>query len=53
MKIVVSANGADPDASASPVFGRCPTYIFVERVAQMAKVLARLDQLEKGEGEEC
>jgi predicted Fe-Mo cluster-binding NifX family protein len=31
MKIVVSANGADPDAPVSPVFGRCPTYIFVER----------------------
>jgi predicted Fe-Mo cluster-binding NifX family protein len=30
MKIVVLANGADLDAPASPVFGRCPTYIFVE-----------------------
>jgi predicted Fe-Mo cluster-binding NifX family protein len=30
MKIVVSANGANLDAPASPVFGRCPTYIFVE-----------------------
>ncbi|MBN1811462.1 MAG: NifB/NifX family molybdenum-iron cluster-binding protein [Anaerolineae bacterium] len=30
MKIVVSANVADLDAPASPVFGRCPTYIFVE-----------------------
>jgi predicted Fe-Mo cluster-binding NifX family protein len=30
MKIVVSANGADLDAPASPVFGRCLTYIFVE-----------------------
>jgi predicted Fe-Mo cluster-binding NifX family protein len=30
MKIVISANGADLDAPASPVFGRCPTYIFVD-----------------------
>ena len=30
MKIVVSANGADMDAPASSVFGRCPVYIFVD-----------------------
>ena len=30
MKIVVSANGADLDAPASPVFGRCSTYVFVD-----------------------
>jgi predicted Fe-Mo cluster-binding NifX family protein len=30
MKIVVSANGADLDAPASPVFGRCPMYVFVD-----------------------
>jgi predicted Fe-Mo cluster-binding NifX family protein len=30
MKIVVSANGPDLDAPASPVFGRCPTYVFVD-----------------------
>ncbi len=30
MKIVVTANGADLEAPASPVFGRCPTYIFVD-----------------------
>jgi len=30
MKIVVTANGADLDAPASPVFGRCPVYIFVD-----------------------
>jgi len=30
MRIVVSANGADLDAAASPVFGRCPTYVFVD-----------------------
>lgn len=30
MRVVVSANGADLDAPASPVFGRCPAYIFVD-----------------------
>ena len=30
MKIVVTANGADLDAPVSPVFGRCPTYVFVD-----------------------
>jgi predicted Fe-Mo cluster-binding NifX family protein len=30
MKIVVTANGADLDAPASPIFGRCPTYVFVD-----------------------
>jgi len=30
MKVVVTANGAGLDAAASPVFGRCPTYVFVD-----------------------
>jgi predicted Fe-Mo cluster-binding NifX family protein len=30
MKIVVTANGSSLDAPASPVFGRCPSYIFVD-----------------------
>lgn len=30
MKIVVTSNGADLDAPASPVFGRCPAYVFVD-----------------------
>jgi len=30
MKIVVTANGNTLDAPLSPIFGRCPTYIFVE-----------------------
>ena len=30
MKIVVSAQGDTLEAPASPVFGRCPTYIFVD-----------------------
>jgi len=29
MRVVVSAEGDNLDAPASPVFGRCPTYIFV------------------------
>jgi predicted Fe-Mo cluster-binding NifX family protein len=38
MRIVVTANGASLDAPASPVFGRCPTYVFVdtERMASEA-----------------
>jgi len=30
MKIVISANGPDLEAQASPVFGRCPVYVFVD-----------------------
>jgi predicted Fe-Mo cluster-binding NifX family protein len=30
MRIVITANGADLDAPASPVFGRCPAYVFVD-----------------------
>ena len=30
MKIVISAGGPGLDAPASPVFGRCPTYMFVD-----------------------
>lgn len=30
MKIVVSANSADLDGPSSPVFGRCPMYVFVD-----------------------
>jgi predicted Fe-Mo cluster-binding NifX family protein len=30
MKIVVTANGTHLDAPISPVFGRCPTYMFVD-----------------------
>ena len=30
MKIVVTANGAGFDAPSSPVFGRCPVYVFVD-----------------------
>ena len=30
MKIVVSSQGETLDAAASPVFGRCPTYVFMD-----------------------
>ena len=30
MRIVVASQGEDLDAPASPVFGRCPTYVFVD-----------------------
>jgi len=30
MKVVVTSSGADLDAPASPVFGRCLTYVFVD-----------------------
>jgi len=30
MRIVVTASGADLDAPTSPVFGRCPSYVFVD-----------------------
>jgi len=30
MKVVVTANGTHLDAPTSPVFGRCPTYVFVD-----------------------
>jgi predicted Fe-Mo cluster-binding NifX family protein len=30
MKIVVPSNGRTLDAPVSPVFGRCPTYVFVD-----------------------
>ncbi len=30
MRIVVSSNGANLEAQASPVFGRCPYFVFVD-----------------------
>ena len=30
MKVVITANGTDLDAQASPVFGRCSAYVFVD-----------------------
>ena len=30
MKVVITANGTELEAQASPVFGRCPAYVFVD-----------------------
>jgi predicted Fe-Mo cluster-binding NifX family protein len=30
MRVVVSASGLDLDSSSSPVFGRCPVFVFVD-----------------------
>ena len=37
MKVVVSANGVGLDAPASPVFGRCHTFVFVETESMEAE----------------
>ena len=39
MKVVVTSNGADLSAPASPVFGRCPTYIFVDTETMQFKAV--------------
>jgi predicted Fe-Mo cluster-binding NifX family protein len=40
MKVAVSANGQDLDAPTSPVFGRCPTYIFVDTETMQFEAVA-------------
>jgi len=40
MKIAVTANGADLDAPASPIFGRCPTYILVDTETMQYEAIA-------------
>ncbi len=40
MKIVVSAQGENLDAPASPVFGRCPTYILVDSETMQYEAVA-------------
>ena len=40
MRIVVSAQGEDLDAPASPVFGRCPTYILIESDTMQFEAIA-------------
>ena len=37
MKIVISANGLDLDAPASPIFGRCRAYVFVDSESMTAE----------------
>jgi predicted Fe-Mo cluster-binding NifX family protein len=39
MRIVVTSNGADLDAQASPVFGRCPVYLFVDTESMAFEVV--------------
>lgn len=40
MKIAVSANGTDLDAPASPIFGRCPTYVLVDTETMECEAIA-------------
>ena len=40
MKVAVSANGADIDAPASPIFGRCSTYILVDTETMQFEAVA-------------
>jgi predicted Fe-Mo cluster-binding NifX family protein len=40
MKIVISATGDTLDAPTSPVFGRCPTYLFVDSETMQFEAVA-------------
>jgi len=40
MKIAVTANGSDLGSPTSPVFGRCPTYIFVDTETMQYEAVA-------------
>jgi predicted Fe-Mo cluster-binding NifX family protein len=40
MKIVITANGADLDAPASPIFGRCSTFIVVDTESTQFEAIA-------------
>jgi predicted Fe-Mo cluster-binding NifX family protein len=40
MKIVVTSNGTDLDAPASPIFGRCTTYILVDTETMQYEAVA-------------
>jgi predicted Fe-Mo cluster-binding NifX family protein len=39
MRIVVSSQGDNLDAAASPVFGRCPTYLFVNTETMVSEAV--------------
>jgi predicted Fe-Mo cluster-binding NifX family protein len=39
MKVVVSSQGETLDAAASPIFGRCPTYVFVDTETNDVKAM--------------
>ena len=40
MKIVVTANGSDLDTPASPIFGRCPTFILADTETMQFEAVA-------------
>ena len=40
MRVAVTANGTDLDAPASPVFGRCSTYVLVDTETMQYEALA-------------
>jgi predicted Fe-Mo cluster-binding NifX family protein len=40
MKIAVTANGVDLDAPASPIFGRCTTYMLVDTETMQYEAIA-------------
>lgn len=40
MKIVITANGSDLDAPASPIFGRCPTFILADTETMQFEAIA-------------
>jgi predicted Fe-Mo cluster-binding NifX family protein len=39
MRIVITSNGAGLDAPTSPVFGRCPHYVFVDTETMHAETV--------------
>lgn len=49
MRIVVSAQGDTLDSPTSPVFGRCPTYIFVDSESMQFEAVAN-PAMEQGSG---
>jgi len=49
MKLVVSAQGDTLDALTSPVFGRCPTYVFVDSDTMVFEAVAN-SAANQGEG---
>jgi predicted Fe-Mo cluster-binding NifX family protein len=48
MRIVVSAQGENLEALASPVFGRCPAYVFVDTETMEAEAVANPAMAEGG-----
>ena len=40
MRVAVAANGMDLDAQLSPIFGRCPQFVFVDTESMQFEALA-------------